>query len=54
MLFLKHLLRFFRELVRYCVTNRVLWPIPLILLLLLIALLVMTGAAAAPYIYTLF
>jgi hypothetical protein len=53
-LFLKHLGRQGYELALYCLKNRVLWPIPLVLLLSLAGALAAGTSFVAPYIYTLF
>ena len=46
---------FFAELWEFMVTNKKWWLTPIILVLLLVsALILMSGTAAAPFIYTLF
>lgn len=48
-------LRIVRDLVRYVVTGRKMWMIPVVLVSLLLILLVATGSTPmAPFIYTLF
>ena len=52
---LKHLRRLSRDVLRYSVTNRIWWFVPMMVLLGLIALAVTTTQAAVPVaVYTLF
>ncbi|MEX1008291.1 MAG: DUF5989 family protein [Acidimicrobiia bacterium] len=51
----RHSARLGGEFVRYAVSNRAWWVVPLVLLLAVVALAVVAGQAAAPYtLYTLF
>ena len=49
MLFLKHLLRFLKELGEFAWHNKVWWIVPIVLLLLLLALVIFTVPALSPY-----
>ena len=43
-----------RDIIGYCLANRVIWPLFFIMALAFVVLLIGAAEAAAPYIYTLF
>ncbi len=49
-----HVGSLFRELWRFAMQNKAWWIIPMVLILLVLGALIITGQAAAPFIYTLF
>lgn len=51
---LRHAALLFRDLVGNAVTNRQILPFAIIVVLLLLGLVVVSGQAAAPFIYTIF
>lgn len=51
---LKHLALLLRDLVGNAVANRQFLPLAIVLLLLVLGLVVVSGQAAAPFIYTIF
>jgi len=54
MLFLRYLLRLFREFFGFAWKNKAWWILPIVAVLLLMALLIVLGQTTAPFIYTLF
>ncbi|MFC1497554.1 DUF5989 family protein [Verrucomicrobiota bacterium] len=54
MIFLKYIYRLIKEFLGFAWQNKAWWIIPIIFVLLLLGLLIVSGQAAAPFIYTLF
>lgn len=50
----KHLGNLFKELTHFAWQNKKWWILPVFLVLIILTLLIVTGQAAAPFIYTLF
>jgi len=52
--YLRYLGRLLAELGAYARRNKAWWLVPLVIVMLVLGLLIVTGQAAAPFIYTLF
>jgi len=54
MTFLRHSVRFFRDIVGFAMENKAWWIIPVVIVLLLLALVIVATQTVSPFIYTLF